>query len=433
MKKQWKRIVLAATAALLFVSMTACSEGAVSSSGGSEENKAAGLEAEKGKVVTFMLPAFNYDDDSKWENTILQAFEEAYPEVKLERVTAAIDNWMVKLRTSANSGDPIDVFQDGANNNPMYALRGLNQPLQNYIDMSNPNLHKETMDTVFCYNGNYHVAVTEPDPCVVFYNKTLFENEGVDSPAELYEAGKWNFDSLVRIAKELTYSDNNGKCWGVACNYPYIFFGANATSMVKLDENYKYTLNISDPNLKKSLEIIQDAWYTSQWQGWESSPWSTFYNGNAAMLIDFKWVEPQILEAKEYGLCDFEYGVVPMATGPNNPDGLTPMTAFGYAMGNGCDAPYHAGKLIDMLINGEAADNEKNNEKIPQEHQELYKSLSQKLYPINSYDSAVGGAFEICQAIGGGQSISQAIAEYTPIYQQKVDEANGVITGSSEE
>lgn len=37
------------------------------------------------------------------------------------------------------------------------------------------------------------------------------------------------------------------------------------------------------------------------------------------------------------------------------------------------------------------------------------------------------------QAIGGGQSISQAIAEYTPIYQQKVDEANGVITGSSEE
>lgn len=36
------------------------------------------------------------------------------------------------------------------------------------------------------------------------------------------------------------------------------------------------------------------------------------------MLADFKWVEQNILEAKEYGLCDFEYGMVPMATGSNN-------------------------------------------------------------------------------------------------------------------
>ena len=287
------------------------------------------------------------------------------------------------------------------------------------------------MDTVFCYNGNYYVAVTEPDPCVLFYNKEIFESEGLETPEELYQAGDWNFDSLARIAKQLTYSNNSGKRWGLACNYPYIFFGANATSMVKLDQNYKYTLNITDPNLMKSLEVIQDAWYTNQWEGWEGTPWNAFYNGSAAMLADFKWVEQNILEAKEYGLCDFEYGMVPMATGPNNPDGLTPMTAFGYAMGNGCDTPYHSGILIDMLINGEAEDNAKNYANFPAEHIKTYEELGKKLYPINSYDSAVGGAFEICQAIAAGQSIPQAIAEYTPIYQQKVDEANGVIQGDN--
>lgn len=120
-----------------------------------------------------------------------------------------------------------------------------------------------------------------------------------------------------------------------------------------------------------------------------------------------------------------------MATGPNNPDGLTPMTAFGYAMGNGCDTPYHSGILIDMLINGEAEDNAKNYANFPAEHMQIYEQLGEKLYPINSYDSAVGGAFEICQAIAAGQSIPQAIAEYTPIYQQKVDEANGVIQGDN--
>ncbi len=417
--------------ALLTISAAACSDGSGSSSGApAGQDKTAGLAAEKGKKLTFMLPAFDYQDDSKFENQVLNAFKEKYPEIELELITASIDNWMVKLRTSASSGEPIDVFQDSANNNPMYALRGINQPLQNYIDMSNPNLHKETMDTVFCYDGNYYVAVTEPDPCVLFYNKDIFENEGLESPEDLYKAGNWNFDSLARIAKQLTYNNNSGKRWGLACNYPYIFFGANATSMVKLDKEYKYTLNITDPNLQKSLEVIQDAWYTSQWEGWEGSPWSSFYNGSAAMLADFKWVEQSILEAKEYGLCDFEYGMVPMATGPNNPDGLTPMTAFGYAMGNGCDTPYHSGTLIDMLINGEAEDNAKNYANFPEEHMKLYEELSKKLYPINSYDSAVGGAFEICQAIGAGQSIPQAIAEYTPIYQQKVDEANGVIQGA---
>lgn len=425
------RSAAVALTALLTLSVAACNGSPTSSGEPGGKDKASQLEAEKGKKLTFMLPAFDYQDDSKFENQVLKAFKEQYPDIELELITASIDNWMVKLRTSASSGEAIDVFQDSANNNPMYALRGINQPLQDYIDMNNPNLHKETMDTVFCYNGNYYVAVTEPDPCVLFYNKEIFESEGLETPEELYQAGDWNFDSLARIAKQLTYSNNSGKRWGLACNYPYIFFGANATSMVKLDQNYKYTLNITDPNLMKSLEVIQDAWYTNQWEGWEGTPWNAFYNGSAAMLADFKWVEQNILEAKEYGLCDFEYGMVPMATGPNNPDGLTPMTAFGYAMGNGCDTPYHSGILIDMLINGEAEDNAKNYANFPAEHIKTYEELGKKLYPINSYDSAVGGAFEICQAIAAGQSIPQAIAEYTPIYQQKVDEANGVIQGDN--
>lgn len=201
--------------ALLTISAAACGDGGAPSSGApAGQDKAAGLAAEKGRKLTFMLPAFDYQDDSKFENQVLKTFKETYPEIELELITASIDNWMVKLRTSASSGEPIDVFQDSANNNPLYALRGINQPLQDYIDMSNPNLHKETMDTVFCYNGNYYVAVTEPDPCVLFYNKDIFESEGLESPEDLYKAGNWNFDSMARIAKQLTYNNNSRQAVG---------------------------------------------------------------------------------------------------------------------------------------------------------------------------------------------------------------------------
>lgn len=427
-----KRILGLLSSAVLLLGLTACSRGGTSSAGSTSGGEVAGLAAEKGRKLTFMLPAHNYNDSSKWENIALNAFREEHPDITLEFVSASIDNWMTKLRSAAAAGEPIDVFQDSANNNPMYALQGLNQPLQDYIDMNSPVLHRETMDSVFCYNGNYYVAVTRPSVCVIFYNKDIFENEGVDSPLDLYNAGEWTFDNLARIARELTYNNASGKRWGLACNYPYIFFGANATSMVRLDNQYRYTLNINDPNLAYSLGVIQDAWYTSQWEGWEADPWSTFYKGNAAMLADFTWVEANILEARDYGMVDFEYGVVPMASGPNNPDGLAPMTAFGYAMGNGCDTPYHSGKLIEAMLKAEKEFNEATNARIPAEHLAVYDMLGKKPYPINSYDSAVGGAFEICQEIAVGKSIAQAIAEYTPIYQQKVDQANTVIDWTKE-
>ena len=225
-----KRILGLLSSAVLLLGLTACSRGGTSSAGSTSGGEEAGLAAEKGRKLTFMLPAHNYNDSSKWENIALNAFREEHPDITLEFVSASIDNWMTKLRSAAAAGEPIDVFQDSANNNPMYALQGLNQPLQDYIDMNSPVLHRETMDSVFCYNGNYYVAVTRPSVCVIFYNKDIFENEGVDCPLDLYNAGEWTFDNLARIARELTYNNASGKRWGLACNYPYIFFGANATS-----------------------------------------------------------------------------------------------------------------------------------------------------------------------------------------------------------
>lgn len=428
MKKYSIKGCLFILAAVLAFSMTACQatepSGSEGSGAPSGEDKATFLAAEKGKTVSILIPGHNANSEELGPNIAVKAFKDQYPDVTVEFVTASWENWMTKVRASASSGDPIDVINDGANNNPMFAIQGVTQPIQKYVDMSNPNLHMETMDAVFKYAGNYYVAVSGSSVCVVYYNKNIFENEGMDDPMQLYKDGQWNFDNFVRIAKALTYNNNSGKRWGFATNYPYLFFGANATSMVKLDSNFRYELNITSPELKQSLEIIQDGWYTSKWQGWEGSPWNAFYNGSAAMLADFQWIESQILEAKEYGICDFDYGVVPMPVGPNNTNGLSPITSAGWAIGNGCDAPYHAGVLIDMLINQQVNQDDEANKALPAENVELYKALATKPFCTNSYDSAVGGAFEICQAIGAGQSIPQAIAEFTPVYQQKVDQAN---------
>ncbi len=413
------RVRLAVLLALLLVvfSLTAC--------GGKTDNKTGdGLEGENGAKLSIMIPGHNpnSEEPAAWQNSVVKAFKEAYPDITVEWVVAGWDAWETKLLANISAGDPVDVINDGANNNPKFALKGISQPLNDFVNLKNSNLHIDTMDAVFNYNDDYYVAVSETNVCVIYYNKYLFESAGLDDPMELYEQGKWNWDTFKVAAKQLT--DKKDQKWGFATNYPYIFFGSNQTSMLTLDSDFKYQLNINSSAMKNSLELIQDGYYTSGWSGYDGDPWSTFFKGAAAMLGDFQWVEAQILDAKEYGLANFDYGVVPMPSGPDNKDGVSPITAAGWAIGAGSDCPNHAGKLIDMLIDGQAAYTEQLNKRLEPAHVDLYKQLAQKPYCTNSYDSAVGGAFEICTAIQQGQSITQAIEEFKPVYQRMVDEAN---------
>lgn len=425
-----KRLLLAGAAAALAVLPLA---GCTQTGGGSSDPKRGTIESEKGATLSIMIPGHNpkSTEESAWQNPVVEEFQKQYPDVEVEFINAGWDTWEEKVLSAYKSGDPIDLINDGANNNPKFALKGITQPLESYINMGNSNLHKNTMDEVFHYNDHYYVAVSETNVAVIFYNKNIFENEGADDPMELYKKGEWNWDNFTRIAKSLT--NTKEKRWGYATNYPYLFYGMNATSMLTLDDQSKYQLNIDAPAMRQSLEMVQDAYYTSKWAGYDGDPWSTFYKGSVAMLGDFQWVDAQILNAREFGLADFEYGVVPMPTGPNNTEGVSPLTAAGWAIGAGSDCPAHTGKLIDMLVDGQAAYIEKTNAILEADHVALYKKLAENPFCTNSYDSAVGGAYEICAAVGEGQSISQAIEEYKPEYQRKVDEANSANVSTSEE
>ena len=129
--------------------------------------------------------------------------------------------------------------------------------------------------------------------------------------------------------------------------------------------------------MRRAFELIQDAYYTSKWSGYDADPWQTFYKGSAAMLLDFNNVEINIVNAREYGLADFEYGVVPVPAGPDNKDKVSPITTAGWAIGNKSDCPYHAGKLIDMLIDDYE---DPAMSKMDPANRELYKDLASRPY-----------------------------------------------------
>ena len=155
--KTFKKIVAILMVALLTMALMA---GCQSTNNGTEPNKISTLEEEKGKTLSILIPGHNENDESLWQNQVIKEFKEKYPDVKVEFVTADWSNWEEKLMAAYRSGDPIDLIHDGVNNNPRFALNNITQPIDPYVDMTNPNLKLEVMNEIFYYGGRHYVAAS---------------------------------------------------------------------------------------------------------------------------------------------------------------------------------------------------------------------------------------------------------------------------------
>ncbi len=196
--KKWRNALLGmAVVTMLGTTLAGCGGGGGgTNTSNSGEDAQAGLAAESGKKLTIMLPGHNPKKKGDHTNEVVEQYKAQYPEVTVEFVVGSWENWETKVLAAAQSGDPIDVINDGANNNPKFALKGVTQPLQKYINMDNPNLDKISMDAVFKYGDDYFVAAAGTNVAVIFYNKTIFANNGLQDPMEMYKAGEWTWGEL---------------------------------------------------------------------------------------------------------------------------------------------------------------------------------------------------------------------------------------------
>ena len=417
-----KLLSLALIAVMTLALLSACVQSRPNTTDG---NKISTLEDERGKTLKILIPGHNAQDPEAWTTPVIEAFKKQYPDVTVQFVSASWADAMDKILASYNSGDPIDLLHTGVNNHPRFAMQGITQPIEPYVDMNNPALQKETMSSSFMYDGKCYLAAAETNYGIIFFNKKLFAEAGLATPIELYEQGKWNWDNFVKYAKKLT--DSSKGQWGYSTEYPYLYYGSNATSTLEVDEETgKFVLNMDDPAFVEALELMQDGSHLSGWSGWESSSMASFQMGKSAMLGSFTQYEPEINSlAAVFGWDPIDYGAVPLPVGPNNTEGLNMVHSAGFAIGQGSDCPAHTGKLIDMLVTAYAQMRVDERKDLPQEHKDLYAKMSEKQFCVNTRDSAIGGGYELAQAVSGGQSIQQAIEEFKPQYQRTIDEING--------
>ena len=389
------------------------------------------MKQELDQPLQFVNSGLDRNDRTHPVNLGIDRFEKEYNR-KVDFITCGYAEWNQKVMASIASGTPIDVVNAGNYEFPLFAMKKYAQPIDELIDLNADYVDKPVVD-VFRYQGKHYVAASTGSsiPLVIYYNKNMFENEGVEDPLTLYKKNEWTTDKLKEVAMKFT-KDTNGDGaydqWGMSAWYQCVFFGSSATSVCKINDKGLFELQLQDnPAMVEALELIRSAWFTDHWIGLEGGDiFDSFYLQHNAMINEFAWAGKTILRAKEDGQFAFDVGAAPFPYGKSNKDRLNFCFMNGFAVLNGCACPYSAGALIESVMQEYAKDYENSKSVVPKEWQELYEDMQKR--PFNSFmtDNAVDSGKALCTKVADGMDIQQAIEMYIPVYQGLIDEANKI-------
>ncbi len=148
------------------------------------------------------------DSLEPWNNAIA-AFEKAYPDIKVN-LEPVPQEYGTKLLANMAAGTGPDVFQVGDGDVATYVGQGIIEPLDPYITGADGfDLNTTFIPSVAAFGqigGQTYLLTKDYSPLVLYYNKDIFDQEGV-----AYPTAEWTWADLLAAAQKLTTKDR----WGI--------------------------------------------------------------------------------------------------------------------------------------------------------------------------------------------------------------------------
>ena len=203
-------------------------------------------------------------------------------------------------------------------------------------------------DKLFFTTGDYTIMNKANTWCIIF-NKQMVEDNGLESPYDLFKDGSWTFDKMVEMAKAVSNAtptsawDDNNVIYGMVTATVDMRPFYSASGMLFCDKNaanepeLKFGMDEASVNLAKTiLETFNGAdWklYATELQDkgskdiWEDS-FGVFYNGRALFRPSgFTAV------AKMRTRSEIEFGIVPLPKMTDTQDEYISVPNNGYSIG----------------------------------------------------------------------------------------------------
>lgn len=261
-----KIISLVMVAMLSIAAFVACSNNTANNTA---ENSATGLDAytaENPITITFWnFPNFTGDaefDSKGYDAALIAAFEEKYPNIKVEYQAIEFSDGPAKLETAIQSQTNPDVVYDAPGRVIDWASKGYLVDLEDIVPKSEL---LEAAVKASSYDGKVYLYPQGVAPFLMGFNKGMLEELGIANMLPLdRENRSWTveeFDALLSAIKEkkpevspvILYAKSQAGDQG-----PRAFVSNLYGSWITNDEVTEYTIN--DENGVKSMEWIKGAY-----------------------------------------------------------------------------------------------------------------------------------------------------------------------------
>ncbi|MCD7764717.1 MAG: sugar ABC transporter substrate-binding protein [Lachnospiraceae bacterium] len=290
MKRITKKNLVAASAAALLVATTAFAP-----------------VASADEVVTLRLAVWDYDIDGPTTyDPIIEAFEEANPDIQIEIVNASASDYETKLTTMLAGGDDIDLFFAKSNTSlPGLYSRGYCLNLSDLFEADGYDLtnYGTVLEQQMTFDGGVYALPFRTNDWLLFYNKDIFDAAGVD-----YPTNDMTWEEISDLAKQIVDNTDDDSIYGFSFNpklgfiFPFLTegedgFDISTTDFSSTEKCIDWILDLVDYGAMESYSSAQSL----------SKDQTYFYNGEWAMMWNGSWYVQNLTQNADS--VDFEWGV----------------------------------------------------------------------------------------------------------------------------
>ena len=251
------------------------------------------------------------------------AFEASHPGVTVEYVDVASQDYAMKATTMLAGGDTSDIFMVKEITDLLnWEEAGYEEPLNGYIEASGYDLSGFAgIESNYAVDGEQYALPFRSDFWVLYYNKNLFDAAGVD-----YPTNDMTWEEYAELAKQMTGDDVFGThyhTWLSAVVNWDVCDGENTLIDGEYsDLAYFYQLyqDLEDAGACMAYDELKAA-------GLHYS--AAFENGNVAMLPMGYWFVSTLINDRNEGKYDFDWGIVSVP----HKDGVAAGSSFGNLTG----------------------------------------------------------------------------------------------------
>ena len=262
--KKSLRVISFATAAILAVGVmfTSCTPGGKTSSTTSGVKYTDVKTAADIKFTNPSLSIMGYQGTEDWLQPLIENFKALggaapsciYP-VWEQR------HQQLSTKISTNASPDLYKYEEGSGDWPNLITAAQVESVDNLIDYNSP-LFAPLKSAFDAYKiGGKGYLIPNSIQCFrsfVLYNKTVFQNAGLETPFQLYQKGEWTMDKMEEYAQKFTVTTGGTQTSiGMYCSDEGPFIASTGRDFIQADASGNIVNNVKDPIIAKMMERIQ--------------------------------------------------------------------------------------------------------------------------------------------------------------------------------